>query len=162
MGPGPQRLISDMGFCGAHIQAPMNERWLERETVSRDQERHATTLSNIYFNKYRKTHFDYKTWNSVQYMKCTLRSLYTLRSALRYCTPHCKQVTNLFHLSHQDLSAEPCISSTRVHQWFVTPANRIRDGLSIAELGTRNYCCDNPVCFNATTFLPVALPLNMG
>ena len=156
MGPGPQRLISDMGFCGAYIQAPMNERWLERE-----RQCHVTRRGcyysikyywNIYFNKYRKT-----LYSTVLYMTCTLRSLYTLRSA-----PHCKQVTNLFHLSHQDLSAEPCISSTRVHQGFVTRANRIRAVLSITELGTRNFCCDNPVCFNATTFLPVALPLNMG
>ena len=71
MGPGPQRLISDMGFCGAYIQAPMNERWLERE-----RQCHVTRRGcyysikyywNIYFNKYRKTHFDYKTWNPVQY-----------------------------------------------------------------------------------------------
>ena len=44
----------------------------ERETVSRDQERLLLLYQillkySIYFNKYRKTHFDYKTWNPVQY-----------------------------------------------------------------------------------------------
>ena len=48
MGPGPQRLISDMGFCGAHIQAPMNERWLERERQCHVTRRGMLLLYQIY------------------------------------------------------------------------------------------------------------------